>query len=136
MQPARMNLKILLPFKIFAEKTGVSRIVAETREGSFGLLPHRLDCVAALAPGILLYETDAEGEVFLAADEGVLVKAGPDVLVSVRQALGGTDLGRLRDAVEQEFLSLDEHEQSMRSVMAKLEAGFLRRFAGLQHERT
>ena len=136
MQPARMNLKILLPFKIFAEKTCVSRIVAETREGSFGLLPHRLDCVAALAPGILLYETDAEGEVFLAADEGVLVKAGPDVLVSVRQALGGTDLGRLRDAVEQEFLSLDEHEQSMRSVMAKLEAGFLRRFAGLQHERT
>ncbi len=136
MQPARMNLKVLLPFKIFAEKTGVSRIVAETREGSFGLLPHRLDCVAALAPGILLYETDTEGEVFLAVDEGVLVKAGPDVLVSVRQALGGTDLGRLRDAVEQEFLSLDEHEQSMRSVMAKLEAGFLRRFAGLQHERT
>ena len=136
MQSARMNLKVLLPFKIFAEKTGVSRIVAETSEGSFGLLPHRLDCVAALAPGILLYETDAEGEVFVAVDEGVLVKAGPDVLVSVRQALGGTDLGRLRDAVEQEFLSLDEHEQSMRSVMAKLEAGFLRRFAGLQHERT
>ncbi len=136
MQPARMNLKVLLPFKIFAEKTGVSRIVAETREGSFGLLPHRLDCVAALAPGILLYETDTEGEVFLAVDEGVLVKAGPDVLISVRQALGGTDLGRLRDAVEQEFLGLDEHEQSMRSVMAKLEAGFLRRFAGLQHERT
>ena len=136
MQPARMNLKVLLPFKIFAEKTGVSRIVAETSEGSFGLLPHRLDCVAALAPGILLYETDAEGEVFVAVDEGVLVKAGPDVLVSVRQALGGMDLGRLRDAVEQEFLSLDEHEQSMRSVMAKLEAGFLRRFAGLQHERT
>ena len=136
MQSARMNLKVLLPFKIFAEKTGVSRIVAETNEGSFGLLPHRLDCVAALAPGILLYETDAEGEVFVAVDEGVLVKAGPDVLVSVRQALGGTDIGRLRDAVEQEFLSLDEHEQSMRSVMAKLEAGFLRRFAGLQHERT
>ena len=136
MQPTSMNLKVLLPFKIFAEKTGVSRIVAETSKGSFGILPHRLDCVAALAPGILLYETDAEGEVFVAVDEGVLVKAGPDVLVSVRQALGGTDLGRLRDAVEQEFLSLDEHEQSMRSVMAKLEAGFLRRFAGLQHERT
>ena len=46
-----MNLKVLLPFQIFAEKTGVSRIVAETREGSFGLLPHRLDCVAALDAG-------------------------------------------------------------------------------------
>ena len=51
MPPPLMNLKVLLPFQIFAEKTGVSRIVAETREGSFGLLPHRLDCVAALAPG-------------------------------------------------------------------------------------
>ena len=69
-----MNLKILLPFQIFAEKTGVSRIVAETREGSFGLLPHRLDCVAALAPGILIYETTSDGEVFVAVDEGVLVK--------------------------------------------------------------
>ena len=38
MQAARMNLKILLPFKIFAEKTGVSRIVAESHAGSFGAL--------------------------------------------------------------------------------------------------
>ena len=75
-QPTLMNLKVLLPFQIFAEKTGVSRIVAETREGSFGLLPHRLDCVAALAPGILIYENEAEGEVYVAVDEGVLVKTG------------------------------------------------------------
>ena len=129
-----MNLKILLPFQIFAEKTGVSRIVAETREGSFGLLPHRLDCVAAIAPGILTYETAAEGEVYVAVDEGVLVKTGPDVLVSVRRALGGTDLGHLRDAVEQEFLTLDEQEQSVRSVLAKMESGLIRRMAAFHHE--
>jgi F0F1-type ATP synthase epsilon subunit len=34
--PLLMNLKVLLPFQVFADKTGVSRIVAETREGSFG----------------------------------------------------------------------------------------------------
>jgi F-type H+-transporting ATPase subunit epsilon len=129
-----MNLKILLPFQIFAEKSGVSRIVAETREGSFGLLPHRLDCVAALAPGILTYETGADGEVFVAVDEGVLIKTGSKVLVSVRRALGGTDLGQLRAGVEREFLTLDKNEQNVRSVVAKMEAGFLRRFVGLQHE--
>ncbi len=129
-----MTLKVLLPFQIFAEKTGVSRIVAETRVGSFGILPHRLDCVAALTPGILIYETEADGELYVAVDEGVLVKTGPDVLVSVRRALGGTDLGQLRDAVEKEFLALDEREQNVRSVMAKLETGFLRRFAIFQHE--
>jgi F-type H+-transporting ATPase subunit epsilon len=129
-----MSLKVLLPFQIFVEKTGVFRIVAETREGSFGLLPRRLDCVATLMPGILVYETESDGEVFVAVDEGVLVKTGPDVLVSVRRAISGTDLGQLRDAVEQEFLTLDEHEQSVRSVMAKLETGLLRRFASFQHE--
>ena len=134
MPPPLMNLKILLPFQVFAEKTGVSRIVAETREGSFGLLPHRLDCVAALAPGILIYETDADGEVFVAVDEGVLIKTGPDVLVSVHRALGGTDLGELRAGVEREFLTLDKHEQSVRSGVAKLEAGFLRRLAAFHHE--
>lgn len=130
-----MNLKILLPFEVFAEKEGVSRIVAETRSGSFGLLPQRLDCVAALAPGILTYETDEHGEVYLAVDEGVMVKTGRRVLVSVRHALGGNDLGQLRASVEKEFIALGEQERNVRSVMAKLEAGILRRFASFKmHE--
>lgn len=122
-----MNLKVLLPFEVYAEKTGVRRIVAETHEGSFGMLPNRLDCVASLAPGILVYETEADGEVFVAVDEGILVKAGQNVLVSVRNAIGGTDLGQLRAAVEREFLILNEREQNVRSVMTKMESGLIRR---------
>jgi F-type H+-transporting ATPase subunit epsilon len=129
-----MNLKILVPFQVFAQKTGVSRIVAETRDGSFGLLPHRLDCVAALAPGILIYEAETEGEVCVAVDEGVLIKTGPDVLVSVRNAIGGTDLGQLRQAVEREFLNLDEREQSVRSALARMESGFIRRMVAFHNE--
>jgi F-type H+-transporting ATPase subunit epsilon len=134
MPPAAMHLKVLLPFQVFAEKTEVSRIVAETRDGSFGLLPQRLDCVAALSPGILTYETQSDGEVFLAVDEGVLVKVGRDVLVSVRRALGGTDLGQLREAVEREFLTLDEQEQNVRSVLAKMEGNLVRRIATLHND--
>jgi len=129
-----MNLKVLLPFQVFVEKTGVSRIVSETREGSFGLLPHRLDCVAALAPGILIYENEAEGEIYVAVDEGVLIKTGPDVLVSVRNAIAGTDLSQLRESVDREFLNLDEREQTVRSVMAKMESGFIRRLAKFHHD--
>jgi F-type H+-transporting ATPase subunit epsilon len=129
-----MNLKVFMPFQIFAEKTGVSRIVAEMPGGSFGILPHRLDCVAPLAPGILTYETEAEGEVFIAVDEGVLVKTGADVLVSVRRAVGGSDLAQLHDLVKREFLTLDADEKSRRQATAKLEAGFLRRLVGLQNE--
>jgi F-type H+-transporting ATPase subunit epsilon len=130
-----MNLKILIPFRIFADKTGVSRIVAETLDGSFGLLPHRLDCVAALAPGILTYEMPEQGTVYVAVDEGVLVKAGADVFVSVRHAIGGTDLGQLHDAVRREFLKVDETERGVRVAVAKLEGGFIRRLAEFQHAR-
>jgi len=84
--------------------------------------------------GILVYETEAEGEIYLAVDEGVLVKTGPDVLVSVRRAIGGTDLGQLHAAVEKEFLNLDETERNERSVSARLETGLLRRFVIFQHE--
>jgi F-type H+-transporting ATPase subunit epsilon len=129
-----MNLKILLPFGIFAEKTGVSRIVADTREGSLGLLPHRRDCVAALAPGILIYQNEGESEVYVAVDEGVLVKTGLDVHVSVRNAIGGTDLGQLHEAVKREFLNLSEREQSVRSVMAIMESDFIRRLAEFHHD--
>jgi len=132
--PDLMHLKVLLPFGIHSERKEVARIVAETREGSFGFLPHRLDCVAALAPGILVCETKAEGEVFLAVDEGVMVKVGLDVMVSVRRAMAGTDLARLRDSVEKDFRKLDTREEAARTAMAKLETGFLRRFARLHGE--
>ena len=123
-----MNLKILLPYQVFVDIQGVKRIVAETWKGSFGILPHRLDFTAALSPGILTYETEESGDVYLAIDEGILVKAGADVLISVRNAIGGAELGGLHKVVEQEFINIDDQEKKVRSVMAKLELGFIRRF--------
>jgi len=119
-----MNLKILLPFKVFADINNVISIIMETSEGSYGLLPHRLDCVAALVPGILTYETES-GTHYLAIDEGVLVKTDQQVLISVRNAIGGADLGKLHELIEKEFLSLHESETSLRSVIAKIELGFI-----------
>ncbi len=124
----------MLPYLIFTEKNDVTSIVVETCAGSMGLLPHRLDCVAALVPGILIYESATEGEVFVAIDEGILVKTGADVLISVRRALAGTDLGQLRHQVEQEYPIRDEQEQRVRQVMTKLETGFLSRLACFHHE--
>ena len=133
MTPLRMQLKILLPSHVFAEVQDVLRVVAETREGSFGFLPQRLDCVAALAPGILTYAREEGGDVYTAVDEGVLVKTGADVLVSVRHAIGDADLGQLRQAVEKEFLTLDAREKEIRTVTAKLESGLIRRLAEFHH---
>jgi F-type H+-transporting ATPase subunit epsilon len=129
-----MKLKVLLPSRVFVDKTEVLRIIAETDAGSFGILPRRLDCVAAIVPGILTYETEAEGEQYLAVNGGVLVKTGPEVLISVRNAIRGTDLSRLREKVEQEIRALNEQEKQVRSVVAKMESDFIRRLVEFHHE--
>jgi F-type H+-transporting ATPase subunit epsilon len=128
-----MQLRILLPYGIFAHAETVTRIVAVTPAGSFGLLPHRLDCAAVLSPGLLTYSTASTGEVHLAIDGGVLVKTGSEVIICVRHAISGADLGSLRQAVEREFLNLSEQEKSNRTTLAQLESGLIRRFLELHH---
>ena len=129
-----MDLKVLLPFQIFIVKSGVTRIVVETIEGSFGLLPHRLDCVAPLRPGILTYQTEGQKETYIAIDRGVLVKEGSNVIVSVRHAIAGDELDELKDSIEKQFLTLDDQEQKIRTATARLESSFVSRFASLQNE--
>lgn len=127
-----MYFKLLLPHQVFLEQTDVSEIIFETKQGAFGLLPHRRDCVAPLTPGILTFSTREGGEVFVAVDEGVLVKTGLKVLISVRSAIVGQDLGLLRETVQQAFLNADEQAQQVSVVMTKLESGFLRRLNKFQ----
>jgi len=129
-----INLKILLPFKVFMETKDVKRIVAETDDGQYGFLPQRLDCVAALVPGIFTYETTTGGLKYIAVDEGILVKAGTEVMVSVRNAIGGADLGKLHESVEKEFKDLDDNERNVRSVMAKMESSFILKLKKFQEQ--
>ena len=127
-----MQLRILLPFGSFASVANVTRIGVMTPTGSFGLLPHRLDCATVLSPGLLSYSTTSSGEIHVAIDAGVLVKTGAEVVVCVRHAIAGADLGNLRQAVDRQFLNLSEQEKSARTTLAKLESGLLRGFAELQ----
>lgn len=129
-----MTLKVLLPYGVFTAQSGVARIVAETREGSCGVLPRRRDCIAALAPGILVYQCEGRPEVYAALDEGVLVKAGPEVLISVRNAVAGEDLAQLRAAVTSEFRRLDADEQRLRAELHRIESGFISRVAALHRD--
>ncbi|MEO6831952.1 MAG: F0F1 ATP synthase subunit epsilon [Chitinophagaceae bacterium] len=132
MENTLMNLKILLPFKVFADIEDVTDIVMETSAGSYGLLPQRLDCVAALVPGIFTYKTKNDGVQYVAVDNGIMVKAGKQVLVSVRNAVGGADLGKLGDLVKKDFNTQNENVKEVNTVIAKLERGFIYSFDKLR----
>ena len=72
-----MTLKVLLPFQVFLEKPDVSRIVAEGRNGSFGLLPNRLDCVAVCREvwSAVSLSTDRKARVLTIKERAVLVES-------------------------------------------------------------
>jgi F-type H+-transporting ATPase subunit epsilon len=125
-----MILKVLLPKQVLLEAE-VDKVVAEGQNGSFCLRPRHIDFVSALVPGLLQYETTDGEEMFLAIDEGVLVKCGPEVLVSTRHAAQSADLGQLQTLIHEQFTELDERERQTRSALAKIEADFVRRFLEL-----
>ena len=126
-----MKLMILLPGEVFMDEE-VARVIAEARNGWFCLLPRHVDFVSALVPGLFSFETAEGGDVFLAIDEGILVKCGPDVFVSTRHAVRGPDLGGLKETVEAQFKAIDSREKKARVAMARIEAGFVRRFFELK----
>jgi F-type H+-transporting ATPase subunit epsilon len=126
-----MRLVVQTPVERILDRE-VTAIVAEGLEGSFGLRARHIDYVAALVPGLLIYRDVEDNECFLAVDQGILVKEGARVVVSVRQAVAGATLEDLLEVVESRFKALDEQERVVRSAVARLKSDFLRRFSELK----
>jgi F-type H+-transporting ATPase subunit epsilon len=127
-----VKLKLLTATEVLVDET-VDKISAEGPEGLFCLLPRHRDWAAALVPGLVSFVTPDSKETFVAVDQGVLVKCGEEVLVTVRRAVRDCDLTCLREVVEKRFRHFDDQEKAARSAIARLEAGVIRRFLEL-HE--
>jgi F-type H+-transporting ATPase subunit epsilon len=126
-----MRLKVLLPTEVLVDEP-VKKVIAEAANGSFCLLPRHIDFAAALVPGLMSFVAANEREMFMAVNEGILVKCGRQVTVSTRSAVIGPDLGTLKQMIEEQFRKLDEREQMARSAVVKLEADFVRRFIEME----
>ncbi len=127
-----MMLKVLVPTEVLLERP-IASLTAEGQNGSFCLRPRHIDFVAPLVPGLLYFveeQDDAEG--FVAIDQGVLVKYGSQVTVSVRNAVFGPRLEDLLNIVDERFGVMDDQQRMVRSAMTRLEADFLRRFMELK----
>lgn len=126
-----MFLTVFLPTEHLLQEE-VYKVKGESQAGEFCLKPRHIDYVTALRPGIFSYTTLAGREHFLAMDLGILVKQGDQVKIAVRRAVSGT-LGELTQEVKKMLAEKEEKEAQNRSVIAKLEVGFLKRFLELSH---
>ncbi|HKJ95478.1 MAG TPA: F0F1 ATP synthase subunit epsilon, partial [Gammaproteobacteria bacterium] len=127
----RIRLRLLAPTRTVLDEE-VAKVLAEAPNGEFCLLPRHVDFVTALVPGVLSYSTVEGNEYHAAVNGGVLVKQGRTVSVSSEEIITGDDLTELEGRVQQEFRTLGEHERTARSVVARLEAGILRRFTDME----
>jgi F-type H+-transporting ATPase subunit epsilon len=126
-----MKLRVLLPERVAVDER-VVKVTAEAEDGAFCLLPRHVDFVAALVPGLLVFDSEGGNEILLAVDQGVLVKCGDEVLVSTARVIGGRPLGELQRAVEDELEALDDRQRRARSALGKIEADFIRRLVELE----
>lgn len=126
-----MKLTILLPSRTVVDRE-VTKLVAEAPNGFFCLLPRHVDFTTAIVAGIVAFTTPEGEEVFVAVDEGVLVKQSATVRVSTRNAVMGEALGRLNVRVARQFKNRDERQKRALRAMNRIQAGFVRRFLDIQ----
>lgn len=128
-----MKVKFILPHKILAVHSDVSKVKAEGLEGHFTLLPAHIDYIAVLVPGIMELTVAAKEHIF-AVDHGTLVKFGHSVHISCRNGVEGDDIGRLSRLVEEKYKEIDEMEKKGRNALLGLEYGIVRGFNKLGQE--
>lgn len=125
-----MRLLVMIPAQVEVDRT-VEKVVAESVDGSFGLLPQHVDMITELVPGILSYHADGQ-EHFVAVDGGLLAKVGDEVQVATTQAVVGAGLADLRRVVEQTFHQVEEREQDARAALMRLESDLVQRLVELR----
>lgn len=125
---------MVLPTSVLLDAPA-AKVVAEAENGAFAVLPRHVDFLAALRPGVLAYTTESGPERFVGHDVGIFVKCAGEVRISTGRAFASDDLGALRRIIDREFMTLDDHERTARSALARLEAGMVRRLMELEEQR-
>jgi len=131
-----VTLRVVTPREVVIDER-VTRVTVRAEDGSRTFLPRHIDFVTALAPSVISYrrpeaaEHPQGEERFVAVDEGVLTKAGDELLVSAPYAIVGERLGELQRLAEEQFREREDRERVAHTALARLEANIIRRFMEL-----
>lgn len=103
------------------------KVISEDENGSFCLLTKHIDCIRILVPGLLIYESGGE-EKIIGIDEGVLIKCKDEVRVSVKNAIAGTELGKMKKKLEDNIEKIDDYEKKTRTILTEIEVDFIKKY--------
>jgi F-type H+-transporting ATPase subunit epsilon len=126
-----MTVTLLLPAGTLFDGAA-TRLTAVAPNGGFGIWPNHVDFVTAIVPSVLTVWLEGGSQEYFGLDEGLLIKRGHQVTVSVRRGVRGDDLDSLHETVATGFLQMDEDERQARAALSRLEANMVRRFSELQ----
>lgn len=120
-----MTLQVFVPSESHSFYD-LSLVDVESDHGRLSLLPHHIDCAAALSPGLVRIR-DAEGEEhYLGADGGTLVKVGERVMISTPRAVVGRALGEIHAELEERRRRRRQREREAQRALARLEVELAR----------
>lgn len=112
-------------------KSPIKKVIVETLNGYYTLLPKHVDFAAAMRAGIVVYTTNDGKEKYVACHHGVVVKKADAVTITVHNAVTGETLEELSQVINYEFKQNEEYRKELNSAMARLELGIVRGFEQL-----
>ncbi|HZW98540.1 MAG TPA: hypothetical protein VFF10_00635 [Trueperaceae bacterium] len=125
-----MRLLLSVPTGVLVDSR-VTKVSAESDVGSFTMLPRHADGAVLLRPGLLSYVSEEGEEVFVAVDEGVLVKSDEDVRVACQRAVVAGGLESAVAALRDHLSYQNENERRAKTALLRLEAEVVRRLGDL-----
>ncbi len=109
-------------------KVKIKKVTFETLNGYYTLKPKHVDFVSAMSANIVTYTTEENKDKYVACHQGIVVKKGATVTMSVQKAVMGDTLDDLEVIMEKEFKETNEQRKQLNIAMARLEMGLMRGF--------
>ncbi|MFW5743368.1 MAG: hypothetical protein ACOC2D_08825 [Spirochaetota bacterium] len=120
-----MTLQVFVP----SETHGfydLELVDVESDVGRLTLLPHHVDCAAALHAGLVRIRDAGGREHYVGTDGGTLVKIGEEVLISTPRAVVGRALGQIHEELAQRRRRRNQREKEAQKALARLEVELAR----------
>ena len=128
-----MRLLLSVPVDTLLDEPA-EKVIAESPDGSFCLLPRHVDLATVLVPGLLTFTRPGGEEVAVAVDHGSLVKVGDEVRVACQRAFVAGDVASAAAAVRERFEAQSERDKRARAALARLESDVVRRLGELRRD--